>query len=105
MAPQSMPAGDDFTIPLPAPSFCTVTLNSRTRVTTTSIGAPAARFTFGTVPPNILALAALNAATVIVRLGPTGAWIVTGISCPLVGSVTGTSAVAGTGIPGPLIWT
>src|SRR4029079_10059963 len=86
--PQSMPAGSDVTVPLPAPSFATVTVKSRTSVISRFTGAPAIRFTFGSVPPNILAFATSNAVTAIVRLGPTGASIVTGISFPLVGSVT-----------------
>src|SRR5262245_37538424 len=72
---------------------------------TKSTGAPAVRFSPGNVPPNIFAFAPLKATTVIVRLGPAGAWMVTGISCPLVGFETGTVVVAGEGMPGPVIWT
>jgi hypothetical protein len=80
-----------------------VTVNNRTSVISRFIAAPAVRFTFGTAPPKIFAFAELNAVTVIVRLGPTGAWIVTGISWPLVGFETGTVVLAGVDIPGPVI--
>src|SRR5688572_2205154 len=105
--PQSMPTGEDVTVPSPLPSgcFCTVTVKSRTRVISRSMGAPAVKFTPANVPPKIFAFAALKARTVIVRLGPTGAWMLTGISWPLVGSETGTVVVAGEGMPGPVIWT
>lgn len=68
-----MPAGVERIVPLPLPCFSTVTVSSLTSGTTRSIGAPAVRFTFGTVPPKILAFAELKAETVIVRFGPTGA--------------------------------
>jgi len=100
-----MPARDEVTVPLPFPAFCTVTVKSRTSVISRSIGAPAVKFTPGNVPPKIFrgGDAALNADTVIVRLGPTGAWMLTGISCPLVGLDTGTVVLAGVGMPGPVI--
>src|SRR6478672_3233178 len=102
-----MPAGEEVTVPLPFPCFSTLTVKSLTSVISRLTGAPAVKFTPGKVPPKIFrgGDAALKADTVIVRLGPTGAWMLTGISCPLVGSDTGTVAVAGTGMPGPEIWT
>src|SRR5687767_12608794 len=102
-----MPPGVEVTAPLPSPSFCTVTVKSRTSVTARLTGAPAVRFTPTNVPPKIFpgGDCALKAVTVIVRLGPTGAWMLTGISCPLVGSETGTVLVTGEGMPGPVIWT
>jgi len=107
VAPQSIPVGDEVTVPLPSPSLFTVTVKSRTSVISRSIGAPAVRLTLGNVPPNILrgGDAALNADTVMVRLEPTGAWMLTGICWPLVGSETGTVVVAGTAMPGPVIST
>src|SRR5512134_1732211 len=71
------------------------------------MGAPAVKLTTGSAPPKIFTGgdAALKADTVIVRLGPTGAWMLTGITCPLVGSDTGTVVVAGAGMPGPMIST
>src|SRR6476646_3308471 len=100
-----MPARDEVTVPLPSPAFCTVTVKRRTIVISRSIGAPAVRFMPGSVPPKIFSggEAALNAVTVIVRFGPTGAWILTGITCPLVGLETGTVELAGVGMPGPEI--
>ncbi|HEU4505010.1 MAG TPA: hypothetical protein VFR79_09275 [Nitrospira sp.] len=82
-------------------------MNRRTSVISRSIGAPAVKFTPGSVPPKIFTGgdAALKADTVRVRFGPTGAWMLTGITCPLVGSETGTVVVAGTGMPGPVIST
>ena len=100
-----MPARDEVTVPLPSPAFCTVTVKRRTSVISRSIGGPAVRFTPGNVPPNIFSGgdAALKADTVIVRLGPTGAWMLTGISCPLSGLETATVELAGVGMPGPEI--
>ena len=94
-------------MPLPSPSLFTVTVKSRTSVISRSIGAPAVRFTPGSVPPKIFlgGDAALKADTVMVRFGPTGAWMLTGMTCPLVGSDTGTVVVAGAGMPGPVIST
>jgi len=102
-----MPARDEVTVPLPSPAFCTVTVKRRTSVISRSIGGPAVKFTPGSVPPKIFrgGEAALNAVTVIVRLGPTGAWMLTGISCPLVGLDTATVVLAGVGMPGPVIRT
>jgi hypothetical protein len=75
VAPQLIPPGEDVTVPLPSPAFCTVTVKSRTSVIARSIGAPAVKFTPDNVPPKIgrCGDAALKAVTVIVRLGPTGA--------------------------------
>ena len=105
MPPQSMPAGEEVTVPLPFPCFCTVTVNSLTNVTSRLIGAPAVKFTPGNVPPKIFkgGDAALKAETVMVRLDPTGAWMLTGISCPLAGLDTATVVLAGVGMPGPVI--
>lgn len=105
VVPQSMPAGVEVTVPLPFPCFCTVTVKSLTSVISRLTGAPAVRFTPGNVPPNIFrgGDAALKADTVIVRLEPTGAWMLTGISCPLAGLETATVVVAGVGMPGPVI--
>jgi hypothetical protein len=82
-----------------------VTVKSRTSVISRLTGAPAVRFTPSSAPPNIFSFTPLKADTVIVRFEPTGACILTGISCPLVGLETGTVVLAGTGMPGPEIWT
>jgi hypothetical protein len=60
--PQSMPTGEDVTVPSPVPSgcFCTVTVNSRfSSIGGRLIGAPAVRFTLGSVPPKIFSFTAL----------------------------------------------
>src|SRR5689334_24236299 len=100
-----MPAGEEVTVPLPFPFFSTVTVKRLTSVTSRLIGAPVVKFTPGNVPPKIFrgGDAALNADTVIVRLEPTGAWMLTGISCPLAGLETATVVLAGVGMPGPVI--
>jgi hypothetical protein len=100
-----MPAGVDVTVPLPAPCFVTVMVTVRASVTVRFTGVPAVKVTLGALPEKIFTFAVLNAATVIVRLGPTGAWMLTGMTCPLVGFVTGTLVVGGTGISGPRICT
>ena len=68
-------------------------------------GGPAARVTLGSVPPKIFRPVPSSAETAMVRLDPTGAWILTGMSCPLVGFETGTVVVGGTGMSGPDICT
>jgi len=102
-----IPAGVDVTVPLPTPPFVTVMVTVRASVTVRFTGVPAVKVTLGTLPEKILSgvVPPLKAATVIVRLGPTGACMLTGMTCPLVGFVTVTLVVGGTGISGPRICT
>lgn len=77
----------------------------RVRVTDKFTGTPGVKVMSGTDPEKIVCLAAFIAATVMVRFEPTGADMLTGMSSPSVGFVTGTVVVGGTGISGPNIWT
>src|SRR5206468_6746829 len=75
VAPQSIPAGVEVTVPLPAPPLVTVTVIVRASVTVRFTGAPGVRVTPGSVPEKIFCggVAALKAPTVMVRLVPIGA--------------------------------
>ena len=77
----------------------------RVRVTGRLTGTPGVKVTPGTDPEKIVCLAAFIAATVMVRLEPTGACMLTGIISPLVGFVTDTVVVGGSDISGPSICT
>ena len=75
VAPQSMPAGVEVTVPLPAPCLVTVMVTVRASVTVRSTGVPADKVTLGALPEKTFCggVAPLKAATVMVRFGPTGA--------------------------------
>src|SRR5688572_15544963 len=105
--PQSMPEGIEVTVPLPIPLFCTVTVKTGTSTTSKATGGPGVRLTPERVPPKILrgGVAALNAEATMVRFGPGGAWILTGITAPLVGFETETRVLAGTDMSGPVMST
>src|SRR5689334_3635228 len=47
---QSMPEGEDVTVPLPMPCLLTCTMTVRASVTVKSTGAPAAKVTFEALP-------------------------------------------------------
>lgn len=94
-------------VPLPIPSFCTVTVKTGTSMTSKSTGGPGVRLTPESVPPKILrgGVAAVNAETTMVRFGPGGAWMLIEITWPLVGFETEIRVLAGTDMPGPAIST
>lgn len=94
-------------VPLPIPSFCSVTAKTGTSTTSKSTGGPGVRLMPERVPPKILrrGVAALNAETTMVRFGPVGAWILTGITAPLLGFEIEIVVLAGTDMPGPEIST
>ncbi len=103
--PQARPAGDDVTVPLPVPCFWTVIVTVRASLISTLTGTPGCKSTPLVLPEYIFCPAALNALTAMVLSDPTGAWMLTGINCPLDGSLTGTVAVRGLDSPGAVIVT